>query len=241
MDAVEEVFAKQTLLDHADERTMGGAHESHVHRDGRLASYAANVPGFEYAKESSLQREWELRDLVEKKRAAVGALEGSSMRLNRPCEGASLVAEELTLDEFRRESPRIDGDEGPRRTRAPLVQCSGDHFFADSGFAAHEHRPWQTREAIHVSQDIQHRSGLDHWGVDTRAPRRWTARRAQLGPADPKNVPRPQGVSPDGLPVDPSAVGASQVSNDHPSVGGLNPTVKAADGAVGKHDVVVGA
>ena len=68
--------------------------------------------------------ELELADLVEEERAAARELEAADARRDGAGEGAALVAEELALDEARRERRAVDVHEGPARARASAAWSS---------------------------------------------------------------------------------------------------------------------
>jgi len=69
-------------------------------------------------------------DLVEKQRAARGQLEAAALELVGSGEGATLVAEQLRLDERLGQSRAIDGDKGPLGTPARIVNGASDQFLS---------------------------------------------------------------------------------------------------------------
>ena len=90
----------------------------------------SKVPSCEHAQELGLQRRVEIADLVEEERAAAGRLEAARAARGRAGERALLVAEELALDQRRRQRREVDGDERLARARrvargwrAPPAPC----------------------------------------------------------------------------------------------------------------------
>src|SRR5262249_6790199 len=99
------------------------------------AAKTIDVPFLEHAKQLGLQLERQLADLVEEDRAAVCQLEASSLRDVRAGEGASFAAEQLALDQRRRQRAAVDHDKPPVTPRAAVMDGSGDEFLAGAGFA----------------------------------------------------------------------------------------------------------
>ena len=78
------------------------------------------VARLEHAQQAHLQVERHLGDLVEEQRAAVRALEEAVVLARRAGEAALLVAEQLALDQVRRDRAAVDREEGAARAR----ECS---------------------------------------------------------------------------------------------------------------------
>ena len=110
-------------------------------------------PLCERAQELDLEARRHLADLVEEERAAVGFLEQALLVRGRARERALDVAEELRLEERLGKRRAVDGDEGPARARARVVDCLGDHLLAGSRLAVDEHRRIRGR---HTPDEIQH-------------------------------------------------------------------------------------
>ena len=71
--------------------------------------------------------------------AALGRFEIAELALLGSGEGAALVAEQLALEQGRRQRRAVEPDEGAAGARARSVDELGDHLFADSGLAEQEH------------------------------------------------------------------------------------------------------
>ena len=78
-------------------------------RPGRADAHEG--AGLEHAQQLDLQLERHLGDLVEEQRAAVGALEVALVLPVGAGEAAPLVAEQLALDQVRRDRAAVDGEE----------------------------------------------------------------------------------------------------------------------------------
>jgi hypothetical protein len=153
MDSVVEVWSEASFTHHRAEVSVGGAEQSNVDAAPGLAAHTANLPGFEDAKEARLKIGRQLGDLVEEERAPVRLLERPAMGLDRPCERAALVPEELALDELARKPAAIDRHEWAFSPRSPFVQRLSDVLFADSGLALNQNGPRQSRKTIDLGHD----------------------------------------------------------------------------------------
>ena len=79
-----------------------------------------------------------LADLVEEQRAAVGELELARLHPVRAGERAALVAEELALEQGRRQGRAVDLDAGARAADRGVVDGARDELLAHSRFAPDE-------------------------------------------------------------------------------------------------------
>src|SRR5688572_29127893 len=82
-----------------------------------------------------LQRGVKIPDLVEKDRAVVSCLELADLELVGTGEGASLVTEQLALQELPRHGGAVDLDEWPSPAGGEVVDRAGDELFAGAGLA----------------------------------------------------------------------------------------------------------
>src|SRR5689334_23725435 len=110
--AIVEVLPQDALAQRGRDRSIGRRDDEHVGRDRALAAHAEERLRFEHAQELRLQRRRHLGDLVEEERAAAGALEVALVLLRRAGEAAALVAEELALDQVRRDGAAVEREEG---------------------------------------------------------------------------------------------------------------------------------
>src|SRR5262249_39187945 len=95
-----------------------------------------------------LQRQWQVSDLVEKQRAAMGQLELTRLSRRRACKRAPFVPEELRLQQrlgYRRAN---DGDERTVGSRAERVKGAREELFARAAFPFEEHRRVRRGRAV---------------------------------------------------------------------------------------------
>ena len=92
----------------------------------------------ERAKDLGLEREWQIADLVEEQRAAMGQLESSWLALRGARERALFVAEQLAFEQRLGDRRAIDRDERSVGARAQRVQRSGEEFFPSSALTLEE-------------------------------------------------------------------------------------------------------
>src|SRR5690606_4440705 len=85
-----------------------------------------------------LERERQLRDLVEEQGSGGGLLEEAAVRLLGAGEGAAGVAKELALEERVRNAGAVDGDEGGARAARRLVDRAREEPLAGPGLAGEE-------------------------------------------------------------------------------------------------------
>src|SRR6185295_12029253 len=89
-------------------------------------------------------------------RAVAGQLEPPGARRHRVGERAALVAEQLRVDEGRREAGAVDGDERTPPTGATCVQLARDRVLAGAGFAGDEDVGIGAREAPDLAGERPH-------------------------------------------------------------------------------------
>src|SRR5262249_29439739 len=99
-------------------------------------------------------------DLVEEQRPLVRQLEAADVLADGAGEGALLVAEQLALQESRRNGRAIELDEGPLPARAEVVQGAGDEFLARARFAADQHGGVGGGDGLDLFQDATQRGAL---------------------------------------------------------------------------------
>jgi hypothetical protein len=97
---------------------------------GAVASQAFELLLLENAKKLWLQLERQISDFIEKQRAAVRCLKSSRRLSDSAGESASLVTEELALEQGARNCCTIECYKPIRTARAGFVNCLSDDFFA---------------------------------------------------------------------------------------------------------------
>jgi len=154
---VEEIRTQAARRDQLGGRLAQRGDDPGVDRDRLMSAEALEPPLLDRAEELRLRRRIELLDLVEEERAVLGGLELAGARGLRVREGALLVAEQLGLDELRREIRAGDLDEGPRSAVAALVDISREPVLAGAGLAEHEHARRRARRALRGAQSFGER------------------------------------------------------------------------------------
>ena len=93
----------------------------------------------EHAQEGRLRRRLEIADLVQEQRPLVGGADEADLVAVGARERAAHVAEELALDERRRQGSAVDGHERARAHRES-VDRPGEDLLASTALAEQEHR-----------------------------------------------------------------------------------------------------
>ena len=92
----------------------------------------------DHAQQLGLGLERDVADLVEEDRALVGELEQALLRVDRAGERALHVAEQVRLEQVRRQVAGVDGDERAIRPRRMLVQRPRHQLLAGAALAVDE-------------------------------------------------------------------------------------------------------
>src|SRR2546427_10433989 len=150
VQAVVEVFAEALLLDEASEVAVRRGDQADVDLDRPGAADTLELLLLEDPEELRLELERDLADLVEEEGAAMGHLEASDLLRDGPGERAPLAAEELALQEPRRDGGAIDLDEGSLTAAASVVDGARDQFLPRAGLAEHEHGRVGRRDSRHL-------------------------------------------------------------------------------------------
>ncbi len=120
---------------------------------------AHETPGLEHPQQLDLQIHRHLGDLVEKQRAAAGALEETLVLAVGAGEAALLVAEDFAFDQIGRDRTAIDREKRPRAAPAEVVHRLRDDLLAAAAFAGDEDRDTGRRHPRDLFIDAQHRVG----------------------------------------------------------------------------------
>src|SRR5204863_7126264 len=95
-----------------------------------------------------LQRVRNVRDLVEKERAAVGRLEHAVVVADRAGEGAALVAEELAVEERVGDAAAVHREEDAIPAAAARVDRACDELLAGAALAGEENGCGVLRDGV---------------------------------------------------------------------------------------------
>src|SRR5690554_4449062 len=100
VQAVVEIFAQPSFADLLLEVSIGRGDEADVHADGFDAADALKFLLLKRAEKLHLHARWDLRDLIEKKRALVRELKTARLARHGAGERPALVSEELRLEQL---------------------------------------------------------------------------------------------------------------------------------------------
>ena len=162
VEAEEQVFAKQALLDRDAQVLVGGGDDADIALDRRAAADGRVLALLQYAQQAGLRLHRHVADFVEEQRAALGLLEAAGRALVGAGEGALLVTEEFAFDEVARDRGHVDGDERSFLALAVIVQGARDQFLAGAGFAGDHHREIGLHEARERAIDFLHGGRTPH-------------------------------------------------------------------------------
>ena len=102
-------------------------------------SDALELPFLQHAEKLHLNLLWQITDLVQEDRAAVGQLETPLPRRHGARECAFLMTEQLAFDQRRRKRGAVDTHQRTGMPPAPLVQRAGEQFLASPRRTQQQH------------------------------------------------------------------------------------------------------
>jgi hypothetical protein len=109
--------------------------------------------------ELDLKTRRHLADLVEQQRAPVGFREQALLGPAGPGEGPTHVPEDLRLQQRLGQRAAVDGDEGPARPLAGVMDGLGDDLLARPRFTLDEHGGARGRDPPHQLHYLGHLGG----------------------------------------------------------------------------------
>jgi hypothetical protein len=136
---------------------LGRGDDPHIHATGLGRPHAHELAILEQAYQLRLQVERQHVDRGEENRAAIGELDPPLARADRAGECASLVAEQLALDQRRRQRRAVDPDERPMAPRTAIVNGPRAELLAGARFADEQHRGVGARDLAHTIQHLPER------------------------------------------------------------------------------------
>jgi serine/threonine protein kinase len=157
VEPVVEIGAEVTTVDRSTQVLVRGGDDTDV--DARLIAPADALDHaiLDHAQQPRLQIERQLSDLVEEHGATRGALDRTDANVRRTGERALLVAEQLALDQRRRNRTAVDDDERRAPARSRLVNRLGEQRLARSGLALNKDRGLGIRNPRERLEDATHR------------------------------------------------------------------------------------
>ncbi len=154
--AVIEILAEAALLDLGLQVPVRGRDDAHVHLNQLATAQPLDDTLLQEAQQLRLQRQRHVANLIEKQHTAVGGLDLAERLFHRAREGATLIPEQLALQERLGNGGAVDGHPGLRRTLAQGVQRLGETILA-------------ARVGIRANQHTSDQAGLKHLRVTMRA------------------------------------------------------------------------
>ena len=165
IQAVEQVFTEHPILDPLLQVLVGGSNHADIAFDRRMATNPVELPIRQHAQQPGLQIEGHVTDFVQEQGPALRLLETPSALRLRPGEGATLMAEQLRLQQILGNGGGVDGHERAVCDRRVLVQGTRHQFLARTGFAGDQHGDGTLAEATDRPEHILHRGRLaQHFG-----------------------------------------------------------------------------
>ena len=128
--------------------------------DRAVAADSHDLPFFEHAKQLGLCRQRQLSDLVEEQRSGAGVLERAPAQAIRTRERASLVAEELALDELLGQCRAVHGDQRGFRAGSSSMQLARHQFLARPALAHDQDTARNRRNARDRITQRPHRAAV---------------------------------------------------------------------------------
>src|SRR5215813_10165840 len=138
VQAIVEILTEELRSDHFGEISIGRRDDAHVGLERLCPAETFEFVLLQHAEELWLHLQGHLADLVEEQRAAVGELEASDPLCGRAGEGAAFVAEQLALEQGRRNGGAVELHERPSAPTAGVVNRAGNQLLSCSGLSEDE-------------------------------------------------------------------------------------------------------
>src|SRR5262245_21898434 len=156
VEPVVEVLAEAPVGDRLLEVAVRGRDDPGVDAHVALAAEPRELPVLQHLEQLGLQVRVHLADLVEEDRPVVGELELAELPLLGPRERALLEAEELALEQLRRQRGAVHLDEGLVASPRELEERPGHELLAGTALTAHEHRDVGVRDLLDDVANLLH-------------------------------------------------------------------------------------
>jgi hypothetical protein len=157
---------------------------AHVHRHRLVAAHRPHHALLQHAQQLDLQRQRHVADLVQQHRAAVRRGDQALPVPLRPRERTLHMPEQLGLQQRLGDGRAVDRDKRLARTRAGLVDRTGQQFLARAALAADQHAGVRGRHQPRLGQHLGHAGAAADdlaapgaIAVERRRPRRVHAQR----------------------------------------------------------------
>ncbi|GBF30915.1 hypothetical protein MnTg04_00866 [bacterium MnTg04] len=114
---MKQVFPERSLFDQARQVLVGRRQHPNIHFDRLLPAHPVKLPLGQHPQQASLQRGRHVADFVEEQSTAIRLFETAVMLPRRPGKRAFFMAEQLRLEQFRRDCGRVQRNKGLAGTR----------------------------------------------------------------------------------------------------------------------------
>ena len=176
-----EIVAERSRGHHLGEVAVGGGDDADVDARRLGRPDAPDLVLLEDAEQLDLGGQRQVADLVEEDRAAVGRLEEPLVVAIGAGEGTADVAEELGLDQRRRERGAVADDERTAAARRQPVDGARDELLAGAALAGDERGRGVGRQAADEAEELEHDRRLADHAFEGRRRER-TGRGLRRGP-----------------------------------------------------------
>ena len=139
LEPVIQVGAEVATVHGLGQIAVGGGDDAHVHGHALVAAHGLDVHLVDGAQQGGLQPQWQLGQLVQKKGAALCAVEQAIACLAGSGEGTLGMAKQLALQQLGRQRGAVHGGKRATGARAEGVQFTRHQFFACAGLALQQH------------------------------------------------------------------------------------------------------
>src|SRR5262245_40551595 len=163
-----EIFAEPPFRDAPLEVPVAGGDHAHVDSGGARGANAVEALVLKDPEQLALVLRTQLPHLVEEHRAPVGLLEVPPSVPGGPREAAADVAEQLALEQLRRDRGHVDRDEGGIGARTEAVGRPREQLLAGSWLASDEDRQRRARSLLEIAEGGQE-SGIASGDADLLA------------------------------------------------------------------------
>jgi hypothetical protein len=240
-----QIFAELPALDLFFQVALGSGHDAGVGAQRLVAAHPPELVALDHPQQLGLHVDRKLADLVQEHRALAGGLEGALAGGHGAGEGATLVAEQLALDQVVADRAAVNDHEGRAGPPALLVNAAGQDVFAGAGLALEQHRRVGGGDVLEHAEQRAHRQAGAQRFAELALLAGQNVRAVGFGSQDQIHVADGEGgagfdrgFAHDGAPHA-GVVGRAQVL-DRDAVGAAAElAVVARDGVVGQHQIVV--
>src|SRR5262249_9408194 len=157
VQAVVQIGTEAAPLDHPAEVPVRGGDQTNVDGGRPGPAEAVEPVPLQPPEGPGVKVERELAPPVQEERATVSELEPSDPLGDRAGERPPLVAEQLALEQARRDGGAVDFDEGPMAAPARIVDGAGNQFLSRAGLAQEEDGRVGRRHDLDLVEDVSER------------------------------------------------------------------------------------